>query len=200
MPRRTGRWTPNWPTRIAAIDDVAAERKAETLRAGSPSTSLDEETSTCSPRPRAAKTSSLLGPPSRCWRSSAARTWASPPSSTASSAAARPSSKTLRASPATGSATAPSGTTASSRSSTPAAGSRTPRASTPPSPLKPRSRSTSPIAVLFVVDAMVGPTATDERSGAAASLHEEAGHPGGEQDRRHRAGAAGRCPLEPRAG
>ena len=52
---------------------------------------------------------------------------------------------------------------AASPSSTPAAGSRTPRASTPPSPRRPSSRSTLADAVVFVVDAKVGATATDEQ-------------------------------------
>ena len=52
--------------------------------------------------------------------------------------------------------------TAASPSSTPAAGSPTPRASTPPSPRRPRSPIDLADAVLFVVDANVGATSTDE--------------------------------------
>ena len=124
----------------------------------------------------------------RCSPSSAARTSASRRWSTASSAAARPSSRTCP------------GVTRdrvtyeaewdgprASRSSTPAAGSRTRTASTPPSPRRPRSPIELADAVLFVVDATVGATDTDEARRAAAAPGRQAGRPRRQQGRRRSA-------------
>ena len=95
--------------------------------------------------------------PSSAGRTSASRRW-----STACSAAARPWCRTSPASPATASPTTRCGTGAGSPSSTPAAGSPTPRACRPPVAAQAELAMRTADAVLLVVDASVGATATDE--------------------------------------
>ena len=67
------------------------------------------------------------------------------------------------------------------------------------SPRRPRSRSTSADVVLFVVDATVGATSTDEHVVKLLRKTKQAGLPRRQQGRRRAPGARGRRAVEPRA-
>ena len=125
-------------------------------------------------------------PPAPCPSSpwSVAPTSASPPWSTASSAAARRSSRTSRASPATGSPTTPTGTAGSSSSSTPAAGRPTPRGWPRRSPSRPSWPSPRPTPSCFVVDAHRRHAGRRPGRRPGAAPQQEAGRARREQGRR----------------